>query len=57
MSLLCVQASVGIALLSGFGNTNTKEDEDLGAKYPDDPELASANYLLLLFHVANSFEV
>merc|ERR1719487_1071936 len=33
-------ASVGIALLSGFGNTNTKEDEDLGAKYPDDPELA-----------------
>ena len=47
---------MGIALLSGFGNTNTKEDEDLGAKYPDDPELASANYLLLSFHVANSFE-
>jgi cation-transporting ATPase 13A1 len=33
-------ASVGIALLSGFGNTNTKEEEDLGAAYPDDPELA-----------------
>merc|ERR1712205_217341 len=33
-------ASVGIALLSGFGNTNTKEEEDLGDKYADDPELA-----------------
>jgi cation-transporting ATPase 13A1 len=33
-------ASVGIALLSGFGNSNTKEEEDLGEKYPDDPELA-----------------
>jgi cation-transporting ATPase 13A1 len=33
-------ASVGIALLSGFGNSNTREEDDLEEKYPDDPELA-----------------
>merc|ERR1719424_1365244 len=33
-------ASVGIALLSGFGNSNTKEDPDLMDMYPNDPETA-----------------
>jgi cation-transporting ATPase 13A1 len=31
---------VGIALLSGFGNSNTKEDPTLEDKFPDDPETA-----------------